>query len=245
MFNQIVTAGLIGRVNPGSMRKEPMHAIECEGLECRRENWNGRGLGEIHDFSLRIAPGEFVGFCGPDGCGKGLLLNLIGLLERPDAGVLRLAGEFTETLAGDERADLRNETFGFLFGHPYLLPAFTIAENVAMPLFRIRGGDAREARDKTLAALEFVGIPGFESPPAGRVPQDIRWRAAFARALIHSPRILIAISPPCQPDLPALARRAADHFGLTVLWAGDPATLTPVADRILTLREGHLLNEVA
>jgi len=217
-----------------------MRAIECENLTCCRAMWNGQGSVAVRDISMHVHRGEFVGFCGPDGSGKGLLLNLIGLLERPDSGILRLGGEDTSGFADEDAAEFRNEACGYLFGHPYLLPSFSIAENVAMPLFRIRGGDAVEARHRTLDVLRFAGIENFETLLAGRSDHAVRWRAAFARALVHAPGILIAISPPCGNELLPLARRAVRELGITILWSGPREELSPVADRLFEIRDGRL-----
>jgi len=217
-----------------------MTAIVCENVSCSKPNWNGRGPVSVDDVSLSVEAGEFVGLCGPDGCGKGLLLNLIGLLERPDAGSIIVAGQNTGELGPEDAAVFRNEACGYLFGHPYLLPSFSVSENVAMPLFRICGGEARDARVRTLDVLTFAGIPDFETPLVGRLPQSIRWRAAFARAIVHEPGILIAISPPPTDGLLPLALKAARELGMTVLWAGERVDLEPVADRIIEIRDGRV-----
>lgn len=214
--------------------------IECGNLCCLRPADQPGGPGAVRDFSAEFAPGEFVGLCGPDGCGKGLLLNVIGLIEKAGSGRLNLFGHDVAGFSPDEATEFRNEACGFLFGHPYLLPSFTVAENLAMPLFRICGGEAASARERTLEVLGFAGAAGVETLLAGRLGPELRWRAAFARALIHSPRVLIAISPPATDLLP-LARQAADQSGLTVLWAGARDALRPFADRIIEMREGRSL----
>lgn len=215
--------------------------IRCESLTCERPNWNSRGPGWVREFSSDFDAGEFVGFCGPDGCGKGLLLNVIGMLERADSGALAVLGHEVGAFGEEDAATFRNEACGFLFGHPYLLPSFTVAENVAMPLFRICGGDARAARERTRQVLEFVGIGPLETARAGNLDPALRWRAALARALVHEPRILIAISPP-DPALPALAKRAAEESGITVLWSGEREHLLPLAGRVFTLENGRVLS---
>jgi ABC-type ATPase involved in cell division len=107
-----------------------------------------------------------------------------------------------------------------------------------MPLFRICGGGAAEARERTREVLEFVGIGDFETVRTGQLDPVLRWRTAFARALVHDPRILIAISPP-DPDLLPLAKMAAIKYRLTVLWAGDRTACAPHADRIMELDNGR------
>lgn len=216
----------------------PVSAIICENLTCERPNWNQSGSGLVREFSQNFEAGEFVGFCGEDGCGKGLLLNVVGLLEKADSGRLVLLDYDAAEFSAEDTATFRNEACGFLFGHPYLLPSFTVAENVAMPLFRICGGGAREARDRTRQVLEFAGIANLETRRAGMIDPALRWRTAFARALVHQPRILIAISPP-DPGLLPLARSAAENLGITVLWAGVREAVAPYADRIIEMRHGR------
>lgn len=218
-----------------------MSVIRCERLTCERPNWNSKGPGRIWGFSSDFDSGEFVGFCGPDGCGKGLLLNVIGMLEKADSGRLVLLDHDAAAFSGEDAATFRNEACGFLFGHPYLLPSFTVAENVAMPLFRICGGEAREARERTRQVLEFAGIGHLETARAGNLDSSFRWRAAFARALVHEPRVLIAISPP-DPGLLPLAKLAAQESGVTVLWSGERECLLPFADRVIALENGRALH---
>ncbi len=217
--------------------------LHGESLTCRRDLWNDLAPSRFENFSASFAAGEFCGFCGPDGSGKGLLLNVLGLLEPADSGTFAVNGTLTGPLNPEDVQQLRNETFGFLFNHPCLLPSFSVAENVAMPLFRICGGDAREARDRTMEMLEFCGIDALETTLAGRLDADARSRTALARALVHQPSVLIAISPRENETLLALARRAAEELGLCVLWAGNEETLRPAAHRLLHLADGRLTGE--
>lgn len=222
----------------GSMKA--VSAVTCKNLTCWKPDWNNAGPGRVVDFSATFECGEFIGFCGEDGSGKGLLLNLIGLLEKADSGSLVLLGHDVAEFSGEDTATFRNEACGFLFGHPYLLPSFTVAENVAMPLFRICGGEAAEARERTREVLEFAGIGDFETARTGKLDPVLRWRAAFARALVHDPRVLIAISPP-DPDLLPLAKLAAAKYHLTVLWAGIRGEVGAYADRIIEMEAGHAI----
>ena len=222
----------------GSMKE--VSAITCKSLTCLKPDWNNLGPGRVVDFSATFECGEFIGFCGEDGSGKGLLLNMIGLLEKADSGSLVLLGHDAAEFSEEDTATFRNEACGFLFGHPYLLPSFTVAENVAMPLFRICGGEAAEARERTREVLEFAGIGDFETARTGKLDPVLRWRAAFARALVHDPQVLIAISPP-DPDLLPLAKLAAARYHLTVLWAGNREDVSPYADRIIEMEDGRAI----
>jgi len=216
-------------------------ALACHTLHCRREHWNDAGLSAIENISEAFAAGSFCGFTGPNGCGKGLLLNVLGLLEPADSGEIHLSGQRLSSLEDEELRRVRNETFGFLFNSSCLLPSFSIAENVAMPLFRICGGDARAARQRTLEVLDFCGINSLETAMAGRLSPEARRRTALARALVHRPRILIAISPGETDDILHLARCAAKELGVCVLWAGERELLSRYADRLLEMQGGRIV----
>lgn len=217
----------------------PPPPLSCESLCCHRPQWNRGGPSRVNAVSARFAAGTVTGFCGPDGCGKGLLLNVLGLLEPADSGLIRVLGHTVPGLSAEDTRQLRNEVFGFLFDSPCLLPSFSLAENVAMPLFRICGGDAREARRRTMEVLDYCGITDQECTLAGRLDDDARQRAALARALVHSPSILIAISPRSASTLLPLARHAASQTGLCVLWAGEKNDLLPHADQVLDMHAGN------
>ena len=212
--------------------------LSCESLVCHRPRWTRDQPSRVEGVSLNFEAGSMTSFYGPDGCGKGLLLNLLGLLEKPDGGTIRVFDYRPWEMTTGDRCDLRNEVFGFLFDAPCLLPAFSVAENVAMPLFRICGGDASAARARTMEVLEFVGLRREEGTMAGRLDPAAQSRAALARALAHRPEVLIAIAPRLSRELLPLIRAATREFGLCTLWADE----APVAeaDECYSLHHGRL-----
>ncbi len=218
-----------------------MNAIECRRLACARSEWNNAGSVELSGVDIEIAKGRIVGIAGSDGCGKGLLLNVIGLLEQRDGGDLVLDGNQVPKAGIAELAEWRDRAFGFLFDHPYLLPSFSVGENVAVPLFRLCGGNASEARVRTLEALELVGLSGKESELAGRLGREERWRAALARAIVHKPKCLVAISPPMECGLQSFVRQIRDQLAMTVLWSGNVSFVGRFADRIITMEAGRVI----
>lgn len=218
--------------------------LSCESIHCHRRQWTHGATSHVHDVSIGFDAGTVSGFHGADGCGKGLLLNILGLLEPPDSGKIQVLGHDVSSLPEEDARQLRNETFGFLFDHPCLLPSFSVAENVAMPLFRICGGDARAARARTLEVLEFCGIAKFESTLAARLDASAQRRAALARALVHDPGILIAVSPRDGSELLPLVRQASRQTGLCALWAGDRDEIAPHADRLIEMRDGRISADV-
>lgn len=217
--------------------------LSCKDLTCHREQWNESGPAHIEAVTASFEAGTFTGLCGPDGSGKGLLLNVLGLLEPHDSGSIAVNDLDLGQLGDEEARQVRNENFGFLFNHPCLLPSFSVAENVAMPLFRICGGDAQGARMRTMEILDFCGMADLEGTLAGRLDLVTQRKVALARALIHSPRILIAISPRESEDLLNIARRVATDFGLCVLWAGEESEISRPAHRLLHLRNGQVVTE--
>ena len=219
-------------------------ALSCESLICRRPNWNEGGASQVCGITAAFASGTLTGFHGPDGCGKGLLLNILGLLEKPDSGLIRIQEHAALGRPDDEARKFRNEAFGFLFDHPCLLPAFSVAENVAMPLFRICGGDAQAARLRTMEVLDFCGIAAHEGTLVGRLDLADQHLACLARALVHRPGILIAISPRGAGGLLPLLRLAAQQTGLCILWAGEREELAPHADRLIAMRDGLITKDV-
>lgn len=218
--------------------------LRCEGVRCRREEWLAGRPSKVESFTGGFSAGLLHGFSGEDGCGKGLLLNILGLLEPPDAGEIFVGGEAVSGLSTPDLTRLRNVVFGFVFSHPALLPSFTVIENVAMPLFRIRGEDPAVARERSLEVLDFCGISESCDALAGRLSGPALARAALARALVHSPRVLIGISPRHAEDILPLARRACHEFGTCVLWAGEAQILGRVAHRMLHFAHGQLCPEV-
>lgn len=221
-----------------------MAILGCKNLSCHRAQWHAEGLSCIHGVTLSLESGRFYGFSGPDGCGKGLLLNVLGLLEPPDTGEVLLLDQPVSAWDEDEKRHLCNEAFGFLFTHPCLLPSFTVAENVAMPLFRICGADAREARVRTLEMLQMLDITDLEGVLAGRLDPATQQRVALARALVHRPKVLIAISPRNADELRFPVGQIAHEMGVCVLWSGEYLE-NDDADVIFELNEGRVVRQTA
>jgi putative ABC transport system ATP-binding protein len=215
-----------------------MSPLRCESIHCRRSTANAFKQVLIEDFSASFESGDITGFCGSDVGAKELLLSVLGLIEPPDSGRVFLFDEEALAMSSPASRKVRDTSYGYLFTHPHLLPSFTVAENVAMPFFRICGQEG--AQESTLAALEFVGIPELNAIPVGELPDSVHWRVAFARAIVHSPPVLIAVSPP-NPLLLPLARRLADECGTTVLWNGDKSDVLPFSDQVveMTLLSEH------
>jgi ABC-type lipoprotein export system ATPase subunit len=188
--------------------------IEMRDVCCRR------GDASITGVSLSIAPPCFYFLRG---AGASLLLRVATLLEEPDDGVMALAGESVREMDEATRATVRSRTFGFVFDAPFLLPEMSVAENIAMPLFKVLNLDAVEARDRTEAMLRLAALEPLAVRRAGELSLFEQQRVALARAVAHRP-VLLALDHPDlnlssedSVELLRLARRVCSELGIGVL----------------------------
>jgi len=199
---------------------------------------------ELRGVSLEIEAGRFTFLSGPPGSGAGLLLRLLGLLERPGAGEVRFEARATAGLDEAARTELRNRAFGFVFAEPFLLDSFTVAENVAMPLFRISDLDIEHARLRTARVLEFAGLSAAGDLPAAELSMLDQYKLAVARALAVSPRVLVAEDAGLHlgarefPAFAGLLRAAPDALGVAVLATSPAGAEIFSPDREVRLERG-------
>lgn len=202
-----------------------------------------RGAEETHaleDVSLEIAAGQLVAIVGPSGSGKSTLLNLLGCVDIPSRGELRIGDRETAGLTDRELARLRQVFIGFVFQQFFLMPTLTAEENVLMPtLFSRKRADAR-------ALLGIVGLANRARHRPGQLSGGEMQRVAIARALVNEPRLLLADEPTGNLDseraaeIFALLRRIAQG-GTAVVIVTHNEELAASADRIVRLRDGHLV----
>ena len=214
--------------------------LHCRDLECSRPLWR-EGASHVRGVSAQFAAGRFHAISGPEGCGNNLLLHLLGLLEQPDAGEVRVGETKASALAASERDALRLRRFGFLFPAFALLPSLSVLENIAFPVLKAGGTTEAEQAERTLSALRFCNLEEEAEQRVGDLAPEGQAVAAFARAIIHRPQLLLAESPAAEELLVPLARRAVDELGLTVVWgarADGPASRA--ADRTLQMTGGRL-----
>lgn len=190
---------------------------------------NERGQVEIvRNFTYQFRSGSFYHLSGPEFGGKRLLLQMLGLLLPPASGEIIVDGSLVTSLDIDDLGEVRNRKYGFLFSSPFLLPAFTVLENVAMPLFKITQVEASEAKVITEEILEIVGVSQIATSAVERLNALEEMLAALARALVHHPRVLIAelVGNNMREDeaesLLSTLRSSGQRLGLAVI-----ATLAP------------------
>ena len=198
----------------------------------------------LSGVELTIAAGESVAITGPSGCGKSTLLNIIGTLERPDAGSLEFAGKNLLVLNEKETAEFRNRRIGFIFQLHHLLPQCSILENVLVPT--LVNKDANDAPARALQLLERAGLSHRLNHRPGQLSGGERQRVAMVRALMNRPQLLLADEP-----TGSLNRDGADQLvqlllelnreeNLTLIMVTHSERLAGKMDRVLTLEAGKL-----
>ena len=216
-------------------------------VEHVRKGFEGGRIRALEDVSLELEPGELVALTGPSGCGKSTLLNLIGALDRPDAGEIRVDGEDVGRL--DDPSEYRAETVGFVFQFHNLMTTLTALENVQVPMLGRRSRGARDARARELLAEVGLGERMGAYPPT--LSGGERQRVAIARALANEPRLLLADEPTGALDSETgaqildLIRRVREEHGMTILLVTNDDGVAGQADRILRIRDGVLAAQPA
>jgi len=148
----------------------------------------------LHALDLSIDAGEYVAVMGPSGSGKSTLLNLLGLLDRPNAGSYRLEGRDVTTLSAEEQAQVRRERIGFVFQSFHLVPRLTAAENIALPM-TLAGIAAGERNARVTQALKDFGLADRADHRPDQLSGGQRQRVAIARATIMRPAVILADEP--------------------------------------------------
>ncbi len=193
-----------------------------------------------------INSGEVVALVAPSGAGKSTLLHIIGLLDTPDAGTLKIAGQDMAGQGDAKRTLMRRTTLGFVYQFHHLLPEFTAAENVILPQ-RAMGVSASAARTRAVELLGTVGLEHRADHRPGELSGGEQQRVAFCRALANNPRLLLADEPTGNLD-PETSDQVFDVLiglvrdtGLSALIATHNLDLAARMDRTLRLQNGHLV----
>jgi ABC-type lipoprotein export system ATPase subunit len=200
----------------------------------------------LFDIDLHVRPGEFVAVAGASGSGKSTLLNVLGLLDTPTAGTVRVGGRETAGLAEDERARLRRDYLGFVFQLHHLLPDFSALENALMPC-RLRGAAAEAAaRPRVAGLLEAVGLAERLHYRPGQLSGGQRQRVAIVRALANDPVLVLADEPTGNLDSRSgravfdLMRALNRTTGTAFLMVTHDEGFARQADRVIHLVDGRI-----
>jgi lipoprotein-releasing system ATP-binding protein len=203
----------------------------------------------LHGIDLVLGAAEIVALTGPSGAGKSTFLDVMGLLERPTSGRIRINGKDVGELDESGLTRLRGRSIGFIFQFHHLMPAFTALENVMMPILVDRGRPDDQMRAHAADLLAKVGLGAFLGRRPGKLSGGQQQRVAVARALAMSPPLVLADEPTGNLDTAsadqvfALLRTFNRDFGVTFLVVTHDSRLASRCDRVLELVDGRLVGE--
>lgn len=198
----------------------------------------------LKGIDLHIDRSEVVSIVGPSGAGKTTLLQIIGTLDHPDSGSVQVDSIDVTSLSRKALADFRNRHLGFVFQFHQLLPEFTALENIMIPAY-IGGISQRQAKDRALELLQFMGISDRASHKPAELSGGEKQRVAVARALINSPAVILADEPSGSLDtrnkqeLHQLFFDLRNRYGQTFVIVTHDEDLASITDRTLHMRDGQ------
>ncbi len=225
------------------MRSPPETPAAVFARDLRKSYRRGREeIEALAGVSFVINPGEFVAIVGPSGAGKTTLLNLIGCMDAPTSGELRIEGTDVSGMNDQERTRFRREQIGFVFQHFGLIPTLTVAENIALPL--LFSGKAK--KDRVGLLLERVGLWPRRNHKPSELSGGEMQRVAIARALVNEPKMILADEPTGNLDSQTGEQIITlfgelQRSGLTVMVVTHNDPLAQCADRQIQLKDGRTL----
>lgn len=202
----------------------------------------------LKGIDLDIDKSEIVSIVGPSGAGKTTLLQIMGTLDKPDAGTVEIDGTVVSRMKERELAAFRNKNIGFVFQFHQLLPEFTALENVMIPAF-IAGVSSKEANERAVKILDFMGLAGRASHKPNELSGGEKQRVAVARALINNPTVILADEPSGSLDmhnkeeLHQLFFDLRDRLGQTFVIVTHDEGLARITDRTVHMVDGMIKKE--
>lgn len=202
----------------------------------------------LRGVSFKITKGEFVAIMGPSGCGKTTLLNIVGGIDRPDRGRVLFEGIDLSSLSDNELADLRLEKLSFVFQFYNLLPLLSAKENVEIPMV-FQGVDKKKRQQRAEELLELVGLKGREEHLPTELSGGEQQRVSISRAMANNPDLMICDEPTGDLDSKSskvilqLLYDLNRNLGKTILMVSHSRTISLVADRILQILDGKIIDE--
>lgn len=206
-----------------------------------------RELRVLRGINLQVFRGEIVAIVGASGAGKSTLLHILGTLDRPTSGRVLYEGEDVFAFGDEKLARFRNQHIGFVFQFHHLLPEFTVFENVALPAL-IKGVTLDDVRERVMQLLEEVGVADKAFSRPSKLSGGEQQRVAVARALVNSPKVVLADEPSGNLDtanarlLHELIRRLSREQGQTFVIVTHNEALARQADRVAKIVDGMITN---
>jgi len=207
----------------------------------------GEEIRALDDVSLDIYEGEFISIIGPSGSGKSTLMHILGCLDSPTKGTIRLDGVMIHDASPRQLATMRNRKIGFVFQFFNLLPKLNVAQNVELPMI-YSGVSGRERRQRAMTALEAVDLANRAKHRPSQLSGGQQQRAAIARALVNNPRIVFADEPTGNLDshtgeaILRLFRKLSTEGRTIVLVTHDPE-IAAVTPRRIEIRDGKIIEK--
>ena len=204
----------------------------------------------LHEIDLKIDKGEFTALCGPSGSGKTTLLNIIGCIDRSDAGEVVLDGVNLIGKGSDELAYLRREYFGFIFQTYNLIPVLSVYENVELPLKLLKKHQESEIRRMVMDSLEKVGLKDLHYRKPLELSGGQQQRVSIARALVKMPKMILADEPTANLDsatgesIVHLMRDMNEKDHVTFVFSTHDQLVMQHARRLVKLRDGAIQEDV-
>ena len=208
----------------------------------------GEEIRALDDVSTNIDEGEFISIIGPSGSGKSTLMHILGCLDSPTKGTIKLDGVMIQDASPRELAGMRNRKIGFVFQFFNLLPKLNVLQNVELPMI-YSGVSGRERRERALASLEAVDLANRAKHRPSQLSGGQQQRAAIARALVNNPRIVFADEPTGNLDshtgdaILSLFRKLSTEGRTIVLVTHDPE-IAAVTPRRIEIRDGKIAEKV-
>ena len=202
----------------------------------------------LDNVSLTVNVGEFIAITGPSGSGKSTLMNILGLLDTCDSGTYMFSGLDTKTLADNELSRIRNERIGFIFQSFNLIPTLSVVENVALPL-TYRGIPTAKRLERSLSALEAVGLSGRLSHKPYELSGGQQQRVSIGRALMNSPSVVLADEPTGNLDsknsqeIMELLKKSNRKYNQTLIMITHDENIALQADRIIAIEDGRITRD--
>ncbi|WP_297598457.1 ABC transporter ATP-binding protein [uncultured Cetobacterium sp.] len=203
----------------------------------------------LNNINLTLYEGEFIAVIGKSGSGKSTLLNILGALDKPTRGSILFRGKDISNFSRDEMANFRNHSIGFIFQFHYLLPEFTVLENVLIPTWIKSGNDTEDQKEKALNILEYVGLKDYSDRNSSNLSGGQQQRVAVARALINNSDVILADEPTGNLDsesskqIYTLLREINIKFKTTFIIVTHDTRISSLCDRVIEIVDGKIVKD--
>lgn len=211
---------------------------------------NYGNLAVLKSVDVSIKKREILSITGPSGAGKSTLLQILGTLDKTDSGTLKFNGTNILSYSPKKIAKFRNENIGFIFQFHHLLPEFSALENVSMPAL-IKGIEKKDAEKKAIKLLKILGLENRLDHKPKELSGGEQQRVSVARALVNNPAVIFADEPSGNldtenaRDLHELFLKLRDDFGQTFVIVTHNIELAKMADRVIEMKDGHIVNSIS